>query len=420
MSPVADTSEPLTPTEVPESSLSGTSNNEESHMFSEDDFPPLSATTSTSQPPDNHAIHPMVTRAKAGIIKPNPKYALFTVKANYPEPKTVRAALKDPGWNDAMGEEVGTMHETKTWDLVPPEADIHPLGCKWVFRTKLQSNGTLDKLKARLVAKGYEQEEGVDFVETYSLVVRTATVRTVLHTAVTQKWDIKQLDVKNAFLHGDLKETVYMVQPPGFEDPDKPHYLCKLKKAIYGLKQAPRAWYDKFSSYLLEFGFFCSHSDPSLFCYLHGNCVMFLLLYVDDMLLTGNNNDLLQQLITSLNSVFRMKDMGPLHYFLGIQAHFHAGGLFLNQEKYTLDLLVNVGMSDCAHMPTPLPLQLDKLPGHQEPFSDPTYFRSLAGKLQYLTLTRPDIQFAVNFIFVRRCILPLFQTSICLRGFSDI
>lgn len=120
-------------------------------------------------------------------------------------------------------------------------------------------------LKARLVAKWYDQEEGVDFIETFNHVVRTATVRLVLHTAVTQRWYIKKLYVKNSFIHGDLKETVYMMQPPGFVDPHRPDYVCKLKKFIYGLKQALRACFDKFSTYLLQFSFICSLFDHSLF-----------------------------------------------------------------------------------------------------------------------------------------------------------
>lgn len=156
----------------------------------------------------------MTTRAKYGIVKPNPKYALVTVKDNYSEPNTVKAALKDPDWTNTMGDEMGTIKEVDIWDVVPPDPTINPLGCRWVFRTKLQSDGALDRLKARLVAKGYNHEEGVDFVKTFSPVVKSATVRGVLHVAVTKDWPIKQLDVKNAFFHGDLKETVYMVQPP--------------------------------------------------------------------------------------------------------------------------------------------------------------------------------------------------------------
>jgi len=212
----------------------------EASLFSDDDFPlpPNSSPLVQTEAPATSSTHPMVTRAKTGIHKPNPKYAMFTVKSNYPERKTVKTALKDEGWTNAMGEEVESFHETHTWDLVPPNPEFTPLGCRWVFKTKLKADGTLDRLKACLVAKGYEQEEGVDFVETYSPVVRTATVRSILHLATIYKWEIKQLDVKNAFLHGDLKETVYMYQPPGFENQDRPDYVCKLNKAIYGLKQA--------------------------------------------------------------------------------------------------------------------------------------------------------------------------------------
>jgi len=207
----------------------------------------------------------MTTRQKSGIRKPNPRYALLTHKVSYPEPKTVTAALKDPGWTGAMGEEMGNCKEAETWSLVPYTPDMHVLGSKWIFRTKLNADGSLQKLKARLVAQGFNQAEEIDYLETYSPVVRTATVRGVLHLATIMEWDIKQMDVQNAFLHGDLTETVYMAQPAGFVDPDKPNHVCKLHKSLYGLKQSPRAWFDKFSTYLLEFGFHCSIPDPSLF-----------------------------------------------------------------------------------------------------------------------------------------------------------
>ena len=162
--------------------------------------------------------HPMTTRAKSGIHKPNPRYALFTVTEHHAVPKSVKAALRDPLWNDAMGVEMTNMEETKTFELVPPEEGQDPIGCGWVYKSKLNADGTLLKRRARLVARGNQQEEGTDYYETYSTVVRTATIRTMLHVAVTKNWPLKQLDVQNAFLHGDLKETVYMLQPPGFED----------------------------------------------------------------------------------------------------------------------------------------------------------------------------------------------------------
>ena len=300
-----------------------------------------------------------------------------------------------------MDIEMGNMEETETFELVPPEEGQNPVDCGWIYNSKLNADGTVLKLRARLVARGNQQEEGYDYIETFSPVVRTTTIRTVLHVAVTKGWSLKQLDVQNAFLHGDLKETVYMNQPPGYEDLSKPGYVCKLKKAIYGLKHAPRAWFDKFSDFLLEFGFECSFPDPSLFIYHHGTNVIYLLIYVDDMILTGNNNTLLDKLMVSLNTVFKMKDMSVVHYFLGIQVHQNNDGLFMNQSKYAVDLLITAGMADCAPMPTPLPLKLDLVTGQDELFSEPSYFRRLAGKLQYIILTRPDMQFSVNYICQR-------------------
>ena len=177
----------------------------------------------------------MVTRVKAGIMKPNPRYALLAVKGIPEVPKIVHEALNHPGWNGAMKEEMDNCEETQTWSLVPPPSDANILGCRWVHGVKLNADGTFSKYRSRVVAKGNEQEEGVDFIETYSPVVRTATVRMILHLVVIERWDIKQLDVKNAFLHGDLTEKVYMKQPPGFADQKHLEYVCKLHKAIYGL-----------------------------------------------------------------------------------------------------------------------------------------------------------------------------------------
>lgn len=249
-----------------------------------------------------------------------------------------------------------------------------------------------------LLQKVTNKKKGIKFLETYSLVMRIATVRMVLHLDVIQSWEVKQLDVENAFLHGELLETVYMRQPPGFEDKEHPEYVCKFHKAIYGLRQSPRTWFEKFSSYLIEFGFRCSARDPSLFIYTDDKHIMILLLYVDDIALTGNDKVFISNFLDKLSEKFRMKDIGKLSYFLGIQATFIASGLFLNQEKYATDLLEAAGMLQCFPMPTPLPLQIDRVPHQDQLFSEPTYFRSLAGKLQYLTLTRPDIQFAVNFV----------------------
>ena len=342
--------------------------------------------------------HSMLTRAKTGIVKPNPRYVLMSRKVAFPTPKTVSEALKDEGWTEAMTEEYVNCKETKTFSLVPRSPNMNVLRSLWVFRNKLNADDTFGKRRARVVAKGNLQEEGIDYLETYSPVVRTATVRIVLHIATIMNSNLKQMDVQNAFLHGDLTETVYMTQPAGFVDKDHPDHVWLLHKFLYGLKQSARAWFDKFSLYLLEFGFLCSIKDPSLFIFSQGKDVIMLLLYVDDMVITGNESQTMQRFLQELKGRFRMKDMGQLHYFLGIQAQFHTGGMFLSQQAYAEDLLAVASMEHCTPMPTPLPTQPERTRDQDEAFSNPTYFRSLARKLQYLTLTRPDIQFAVNYV----------------------
>ncbi|XP_019099719.1 PREDICTED: uncharacterized protein LOC109132531 [Camelina sativa] len=190
-----------------------------------------------------------------------------------------------------------------------------------------------------------------------------------------------------------------MYQPSGFVDPERPDHVCRLTKALYGLKQAPRAWFDTFSNFLIDFGFECSTSDPSLFVCHHNHETLVLLLYVDDILLTGSDSHLMSQSLEALNSRFSMKDLGPPSYFLGIEFESYKNGLFLHQTAYASDILFQAGMLECNPMPTPLSQHLDKM--DNTPFVEPTYFQSLAGKLQYLTITRPDLQYAVNFICQR-------------------
>ncbi|XP_021819565.1 uncharacterized protein LOC110761405 [Prunus avium] len=199
------------------------------------------------------------------------------------------------------------------------------------------------------------------------------------------------------FLHGDLDEEVFMRQPQGFEDPQKPQFVCKLKKSLYGLKQAPRAWNAKFTGYLPAIGFKVSQSDPSLFIKNTGSDIIVLLLYVDDIILTGSNTSLVQETIGNLASVFELKDMGLLTYFLGLQISYASTGtIFVNQHKYAKELLAKASMSSCKACSTPCKPHSQILTTDGEPLKDPTLFRSLVGALQYLTFTRPDIAYAVN------------------------
>ncbi|PKI36765.1 hypothetical protein CRG98_042842 [Punica granatum] len=269
--------------------------------------------------PSTDNLHPMITRAKAGISKPNSKFANLSTLDIPAEPRSVKSALKHHGWKEAMLEELKALRQNHTWELVPRTDQMNVVGCKWVFKTKLRADGTLDSLKARLVAKGFHQEEGIDYLETFSPIVKPGTIRIVLTLAVVRNWSIRQLDFKNAFLHGSLDVPVYMEQPPDFRDDTCPHHVCLLHRALYGLKQAPRAWFERFSDFLLQYGFQCSLADPSLFVFRRDQHILILLLYVDDIIITGDSDSLIHDLTVSLGRVFSMKDLGPLHYFLGVE-----------------------------------------------------------------------------------------------------
>lgn len=295
-----------------------------------------------------------------------------------------------------MQAEFNALQENETWDLVPRPADRPVIRCMWLFRHKFKSDGLLERYKARLVVNGKSQTVGIDCEDTFSPVVKPTTIRTVLSLAVSRSWPIHQLDVKNAFLHGDLQETVFMHQPPGFVDKRFPNFVCKLKKSLYGLKQAPRAWYTRFATYILSQGFRSSACDTSLFIYSKGAHTAYLLLYVDDIILTASTDELLHEIIGALSREFAMTDLGRLHHFLGITVAHQAHGLFLNQSQYTKDIINRASMSSCKPCTTPVDLS-SKLSATDGPlFHDPTLYRSLAGALQYLTFTRPDISYAVQ------------------------
>ncbi|GJX03543.1 ribonuclease H-like domain-containing protein [Tanacetum coccineum] len=348
-------------------------------------------------PPENpnpDSVHPMVTRFRVGTNRPTERLNLH-VSSVSPLPKSYRDAFSDPNWQNAMRDEYSALIKNKTWVLVPRPTDTNIVRCMWLFRHKHLADGTLSRYKARLVANGSTQLEGVDVDETFSPVVKPGTIRTVLSLAASRHWPIHQLDVKNAFLHGDLSETVYMHQPPGFRDSKYPDHVCLLQRSLYGLKQAPRAWFQRFASYITRVGFHSSRCDSSLFIYKHGPDTAYLLLYVDDIVLTASSQPLLQRIIASLHQEFSMTDLGSLNYFLGISVTRDSSGMFLSQKKYVVEILERAHMANCNPCRTPVDTE-SKLGNDGDPVSDPTLYRSLAGSLQYLTFTRPDISYAVQ------------------------
>ena len=264
--------------------------------------------------------HGMRTRGKDGFRQPVDRLNLHMMSAvTSPVPTSVRAALLDPAWRLAMQAEFDALLSNDTWTLVPRPPGINLVTGKWVFRHKFKSDGSLDRYKARWVLRGFTQRPGIDYDETFSPVVKLATIRMVLTLALSCSWRIHQLDVKNAFLHGTLSETVYCVQPTGFVDPSKSNHVCRLNKSLYGLKQAPRAWHSRFASHITSLGFVEARSDTSLFIYCRGADMAFLLLYVDDIVWTASSMSFLHWIIAALRREFSMTDMGPLHHFLGVR-----------------------------------------------------------------------------------------------------
>ncbi|CAL1399312.1 unnamed protein product [Linum trigynum] len=360
---------------------------------------PLSASTSEpAQPPPLVRSHPMQTRAQRGIFRPKKRLFLTQISAGPPplEPRSVQEARQYKEWDEALSAENAALLANDTWELVPRLPHYNVLGNRWVFRVKHHSDGSIERFKTRLVAKGFHQRPSVDFTDTFSPVVKPVTVRTVFTLALTHGWSISQFDVNNAFLQGPLEDEVYMVQPPGFVDPSRPDHVCRLKKAIYGLRQAPRAWYTTLCTFLQEFGFHKTHSDASLFVYSHGETLLYFLVYIDDLLLTGNDPTVLHRFQQALSHRFSLKALGAVDYFLGIEVIPTTTGYILSQHKYMVDILHHFLMTDAKPVDTPMAASTTLTLADGTPPTDATRFRQVVGALQYLVYTRPDIAFSVN------------------------
>ena len=295
-----------------------------------------------------------------------------------------------------MYEEISALTRTGTWELVDLPLGVVPITCKWIFKIKTKSDGNIERYKARLVARGFQQEYGRDYDETFALVAHMTTVRILTAIAAQRQWNIYQMDVKNAFLHGELKEEVYMLPPPGVEVPSG--QVCHLRRALYGLKQAPRAWFERFTSVLIVVGFKQSDPEPSLFFHQSDRGRTMILLYVDDMLITGDDEEYITFVKGKLSEQFMMSDLGYLHYFLGIEFSRSSDAYFLSQHRYAMDLLERSGLTDTRTACTPMELNLKLRPNDGTLLEEPSRYRHLVGSLVYLGVTRPDIAHAVHIL----------------------
>ncbi|GJV60106.1 retrovirus-related pol polyprotein from transposon TNT 1-94 [Tanacetum coccineum] len=311
------------------------------------------------------------------------------------EPKNYKEALTQACWIEAMQEELHEFERLEVWELVPPPDKAFVISLKWIYKVKLDELGGILKNKARLVARGYRQEEGIDFEESFALVARLEAIRIFLAFAAHMNMVIYQMDVKTAFLNGNLREEVYVSQPDGFVDPDKPNYVYKLKKALYGLKQAPRAWYDMLSSFLISNDFSKGSVDPTLFIRREGKELLLVQIYVDDIIFAASTPELCDLFAKIMCSKFKMSMMGKISFFLGLQISQSPRGIFINQSKYALESLKKYGFDSCDPVDTPM-VEKSKLDEDKEGKAvDPSHYRGMIDTLIYLTASRPDLQFAI-------------------------
>ncbi|XP_019092402.1 PREDICTED: uncharacterized protein LOC109129182 [Camelina sativa] len=298
-----------------------------------------------------------------------------------------------------MDVEMEAMELNKTFSVVslPPGKNV--VGCKWVYTIKYHSDGSIERYKARLVAKGYTQQEGVDYIDTFSPVAKLASGKLVLGLAAKKGWSLTQMDVTNAFLHSDLEEEIYMSLPQGYTPASgvlPPNPVCKLHKSLYGLKQASRQWYKCLSQALLDEGYEQSPADNTLFVKETDVSYTAILVYVDDILIASNSDEAVHAIKDALARKFKTKDLGPARFFLGLEIARNADGISVCQRKYCLDLLADTGLLGCKPKSTPIDYKkpLTKDTGLLLPDAKP--YREIIGRLLYLCITRPDITYAVN------------------------
>ncbi|KAI3499752.1 hypothetical protein L1887_35561 [Cichorium endivia] len=320
---------------------------------------------------------------------------MFNVFISKVEPKNVKDAFDHPDWIEALQMELEEFERNKVWRLIPKPANASIVGLKWVYRNKLDTEGNVVWNKASLVVKGYCQHEGINYEETFAPVARLESVRIFLAYVAHKNFDVFQMDVKCAFLNGDLEETVFVEQPPGFESKIHPNHCYVLDKAVYGLKQAPRAWYETLTKFLKESNFKQGSVDPTLFRKKVGTHLMLVQIYVDDIIFGSTDPNLSKDFEKLMKSKFQMSMMGKINFFLGLQIKQSKEGIFINQQKYTKSLLERFRMTNCSKSKVPLPAGTRLNPSLDKPKTDIQQYRSMIGSLLYLTASRPDIMFSV-------------------------
>jgi hypothetical protein len=276
------------------------------------------------------------------------------------EPTCFEEVVQKKEWMDAMTEEYQSIMKNDVWEVVPKPKNKDVVSSKWIYKIKHATNESIEKYKVGFLARGFSQKEGIDYEETFAPIPRYTSIRTITALAAKMKWKLHQMDVKTTFLNGVIEEEVYIEQPQGFEVEYRKTHVCMLKKALYGLKKTPRAWYGRIDSFLTSLGFTKSKVDPNLYFKVMNDEIVILLLYVDYLFLTREEN-LITYCKKKLATEFEMKDLGLMHYFLGLEFWQSREKIFLNQGKYAVEILKRFDMLECKAMTTPMETNLKLL-----------------------------------------------------------
>ncbi|KAI3498732.1 hypothetical protein L1887_09191 [Cichorium endivia] len=314
------------------------------------------------------------------------------------EPTTYSEALTDKEWRAAMKKELESVEKNNTWKLTILPKGRKPIGLKWVYKLKKDAEGKIVKHKARIVAKGYVQQKGVDFDDAFAPVARLETVRLLLSLAANEGWKVHHLDVKSAFLNGELNEEVYVCQPDGFVVAGKEHMVYRLNKALYGLRQAPRAWNVRLDKTLKQLGFQRCPQEHAVYKRKKPNSLLIVGVYVDDLIVTGTSEQEVEFFKKQMKQDFDMSDLGELSFYLGIEVQQSKDKFTISQGGYAKRILQVAGMEDCN--PAKYPME-PKMPLTKDEGGVPvnaTKYRCLVGSLRYLTHSRPDLSYSVGIV----------------------
>jgi hypothetical protein len=315
------------------------------------------------------------------------------------DPKTYSEAMRSIDanfWKDAIKSELDSIVSNQTWELSDLPKGSKPISSKWIFKKKMRPDGTIERFKARLVVRGFTQKKDVDYFDTYSPVTKIATIRTLIAIAAIHNLVVHQLDVKTAFLNGELKEEIYMTQPEGFVVKGQESKVCKLRKSLYGLKQAPKQWYEKFNNTLITNGYIVNNSDSCVYSKEIGSDCVIICLYVDDMLILGNNLSVVVKTKEFLSSQFEMKDLGEADVILGVKVIRTPNGISLSQAHYVEKVLKKFNCFDAVPARTPYDPSMPLCKNMGKSVSQEEYAKILGSVMFLMNCTRPDIAYAVS------------------------